>query len=54
MKKKYIKPSIETMQLHLQQIIAASENIILEDTTPAVGGNGMDSKDDYINIDELW
>ena len=54
MKKIYIKPSVETVKLQLQQIIATSELVPLEDTTPAEAGAGMDFKEDYLNVDDLW
>ncbi len=54
MKKIYIKPSVETVKLQLQQIIATSELVPLEDTTPAEEGAGMDFKEDFINVDDLW
>ena len=55
MKKIYIKPSVETVKLQLQQIIATSELVPLgDDTTPAEEEAGMDFKEDYLNVDDLW
>ena len=42
MKKIYIRPSVETVKLQLQQIIATSELVPLEDSTPANEEAGMD------------